>query len=262
MTQFLRLFAVFARIGALSELAYRANFFVQTFESLVTAATALGTVGIVLGRTEHLGGWQPWQLLALVGVYFVVLGLINTVLGPSLNKFIESVQQGTLDFTLVKPADAQLLVSISEFQLWKLIDAVVGAGILAFALAQGGVAVGLERAGQFCLALLAGGAIVYALWMMLATLAFWFLRIENLLMIFWSLYSAGRWPVDVYPGWLRWVLTVVVPIAFAVSVPAGAIAGRLESGMLESAVVLAVAMLLFSRWFFRLGLRHYSGASA
>jgi ABC-2 type transport system permease protein len=262
MSQFFRLFAVFARIGALNDLAYRANFFVQVLESLVTAATAVGTVGVVLGRTERLGDWEPWQLLALIGVYFIVLGLINTVLAPSLTKFIEDVQQGTLDFTLTKPADAQLLVSVSEFRVWKLIDAVVGAGILAFALAQGGVTVGFERAGLFCAALLAGGAIVYGLWMILATLAFWFLRIENLLMIFWSLYGAGRWPVGLYPGWLRWLLTLVVPIAFAVSVPAEAIAGRLEPGTLEGAIVLALAMLAFSRWFFRVGLRHYAGASA
>ena len=111
-------------------------------------------------------------------------------------------------------------------------------------------------------ALLAGAAIVYSLWLILATLCFWFIRVENILMIFWNLYWAARWPIGIYPGWLRWTLTLIVPVAFAVTVPAQAISGRLESSTLLGAVSLSVAMLALSRWFWLRGLRRYSGASA
>jgi ABC-2 type transport system permease protein len=118
------------------------------------------------------------------------------------------------------------------------------------------------EAAAFAVSLLAGGAIVYSLWILLATLTFWFIRIENIVMIFWSMYLAGRWPVGIYPGWLRFVLTVIVPIAFAVTVPAEAIAGRLTAWTLVSALGLAAVMLMLSRWFWSYGLRRYSGASA
>ena len=81
-------------------------------------------------------------------------------------------------------------------------------------------------------------------------------------MIFWSMYLAGRWPVTIYPGWLRTMLTVVVPIAFAVTVPAEAISGRLTAGTLLLTLLVAVVMLTVSRWFWTYGLKHYSGASA
>jgi ABC-2 type transport system permease protein len=258
----LRIFAMFARIGTLGELAYRANFFIQALESLVSASTTLGAAMVIFARTDRLGDWRPWQLVALIGVYYIVLGLINLVLEPSLSKFMEHVQQGTLDFTLVKPEDAQLLVSVSEFRLWQLIDVAAGVGILVLALARLDTAVGFAQWLQFALALLAGLAIVYSFWMMLATLAFWLIRIENILNIFWSMYNAGRWPVSIYPGWLRFTLTLLVPIAFAVTVPAEAISGRIDHGTLALAVVLALALLALSRWFWRFGLKHYSGASA
>ena len=66
----------------------------------------------------------------------------------------------------------------------------------------------------------------------------------------------------IYPPWLRWLLTVVVPIAFAVTVPAQALTGRLSGWILASAVGFAAALLAFSRWLWRRGLRAYSGASA
>ena len=118
------------------------------------------------------------------------------------------------------------------------------------------------QAAVFGLMVLAGGAIVYSFWLILATLSFWFVRVENILVIFQSVYEAGRWPVSLYPAWLRFGLTFLVPVAFAVTVPAEALTGRLtwQTGLL--AVGLAAALLVVSRAFWKVGLRNYSGASA
>ncbi len=109
---------------------------------------------------------------------------------------------------------------------------------------------------------LAGGAIVYSFWLILATLSFWFVRVENILVIFQSVYEAGRWPVSLYPAWLRFGLTFLVPVAFAVTVPAEALTGRLTWQTAWLAVGLAAALLVVSRLFWKIGLRNYSGASA
>jgi ABC-2 type transport system permease protein len=97
---------------------------------------------------------------------------------------------------------------------------------------------------------------------MLATLAFWLVRVENILVIFQSLYEAGRWPLSLYPGWLRYGLTFIVPVAFAVTIPAEALTGRLSWENLSIAIALAIIFLVVSRAFWRRGLRRYSGASA
>ena len=134
--------------------------------------------------------------------------------------------------------------------------------MLGVALGRLGAQVGVAQAGAFGLMVLAGGAIVYSFWLILATLSFWFVRVENILVIFQSVYEAGRWPVSLYPGWLRFGLTFLVPVAFAVTVPAEALTGRLtwQTGLL--AVGLAAALLVVSRLFWKIGLRNYSGASA
>ena len=83
---------------------------------------------MVFAHTETLGGWSPAELLALLGVYFLVGGAINLVIQPSMQRLMEHVRLGTLDFTLTKPEDAQLLVSVQEVRIWKLVDIVLGAG--------------------------------------------------------------------------------------------------------------------------------------
>jgi ABC-2 type transport system permease protein len=195
-------------------------------------------------------------------VFFVVGGLMRMVVQPSMQRLMEDVRMGTLDFTLTKPADSQLLVSVKQVEVWKLVDTALGLVLMAAALAELGESIGAVQALLFGVALVAGGAMVYSFFLILATCTFWFVRLENILVIFDAMWAAGRWPVAIYPPWLRYTLTFLVPIAFATTVPAEALAGRLTLDTLAGAVALAVALLAVSRWFWRIGVRQYSGASA
>ena len=258
----LRLLGAFFRVGVLGEMAYRANFFIQLFQSVLDLATSLAGLWLVFSHTSTLAGWSAEEVLAVVGVYFLVGGAIRVMIQPSMQLLIESVRDGSLDFTLTKPEDGQVLVSIRAFEIWKLADVAVGVVVLAVALSRMGAHVGLPEAAAFAALLIAGGVIVYSFWVILASLSFWLVRVENILVIFQSMYEAGRWPVSIYPGWLRFALTFVVPVAFAVTVPAQALAGRLGWRGLALAAGIAAGLFIAARLLWRAGLRRYAGASS
>jgi ABC-2 type transport system permease protein len=258
----LRLVRAFLRAGITGELAYRVNFWWQMFQSLLGLGVAVAALSIIFSYTGSLGGWSIDEILALVGVYFLVGGAIGFIIQPGMETFIASVRDGSMDFLLAKPEDAQLLVSVQSVDIWKLVDILMGMGVLIYALVRLGANVGFGPALIFLLMLSCGGVIVYCFWLMLATLAFWFVRVENILVIFQSLYEAGRWPLSLYPGWLRYGLTFIVPVAFAVTVPAEALTGRLSWSNLIIAIGLALILLVVSRAFWRAGLKRYSSASS
>ena len=258
----LRILWTFFRLGAMNELAYRVNFFTQLFQAVMSLVLSLGGLAVVFNQTDTLAGWRPAELVALVGIYILVGGLINLMIQPSMQRFMEDIRMGTLDFMILKPEDAQFLVSVRQVEIWKLIDIIMGLGVLVIALARLGAQIGVMQALSFGVALLAGGTIVYSFWMILATCAFWFVKTENILVIFQSMYQAGRWPITIYPGWLQMMLTFLVPIAFAVTVPAQALTGRLTSQTLLLAILVATGLFGAARWFWRFGIRFYAGASA
>ena len=80
--------------------------------------------------------------------------------------------------------------------------------------------------------------------------------------LFQGLYAAGRYPVGIYPDWLRTGLTFLVPVAFAVTVPAEALTQRLTPQTLIGAIAFATFLLIVSRLFWRRGLQQYGGASS
>jgi len=262
MRERLHLIGTYLRLSVLNELQYRANFWGSLLEAFLGLAVALGGLAIVFSHTDDLAGWSAMDLLALVGIYYIMSGFIQTFVQPSMEQFLRDVRKGTLDFTLTKPEDAQLLVSVRAFAVWNLINVFLGAGLVITALVRGGGAPSLLQVGAFLITLVLGGVIVYSFWLMLATIAFWYIKIDNILVIFQSMYEAGRWPVAIYPPVLRVILTFIVPVAFAVTVPASALVGRITWSTLAGTLIAAIAFFVAARLFWLRGVRSYSGASA
>jgi len=259
---YFRLMRVFFRVNIVGEVAYRINFFVNIFQSLLALGTALAGMAIIFSFTDSLGGWRPAEILALVGVYVLIGGVIRFAIQPGMAQLIESVRDGTFDFTLTKPEDAQLITSISRFGIWEIINILLGFALLIIALVRLGASIGGVQAVEFLAMLLTGAVIIYSFFLILATLAFWLVRVENILTVFQSMYEAGRWPITLYPAWLRYGLTFIIPVAFATTVPVEALTNRLNWVTLLLAFILAVVLFVASRVFWKMGLKHYSGTSA
>ena len=189
-------------------------------------------------------------------------GTIEAIFQPSFNEMMEQVRLGTLDFTLLKPANSQFLVSARRFSLVQITQILLGFVVMLAGLGRLGQAITPLNALGFLVVLGCGLILVYSILLILATTSFWFVKVDNIMVIFWAFTDAGRFPVDIYPGWLRITLTTVVPIGLAVTVPAEAIAGRLPPMTLIATVLGTIVVFFFASWFWRRGLKSYTGASA
>ena len=252
----------YLRIGAMNELQYRVNFFIQLLQSAIAVATGLIGLSLVFGQVDNLAGWSRPELLAVMGVHLLMGGVIRSAIQPNMERLMNDVLNGTLDFALTKPADAQTLVSVREFRFWQLTDVLVGLVILVIAVIQLQVKMQVLQIMAFIIALILGAVMLYCVWLMVTSIAFWVIRVDQIVNLFEGLYAAGRWPVSIYPDWLRTGMTFLVPVAFAVTMPAEAITNRLTSGTMLFAVGLTLLFMLLSRGVWLLGLRSYSGASA
>jgi ABC-2 type transport system permease protein len=260
--RYLRMFRAFASTEFQFEMEYRGNFYLSILEMFLVIGTSIAAVLVMFAHTTTMNGWTLPQMIVLLGVYYLIQGGVSLVFSPSFERVMEHVRVGTLDFHLLKPVNTQFLVSTRHLKVVRAADLVLGLIVVIVGLFQVGEQIGLGQALLFSASIFFGWMLVYALILGLVTLAFWFVRVENLLAIFWAFTEAGRFPVDVYPLWLRVSLSTIVPIGIAVTAPANVIAGRMDwiaVAVLGAGTVLAVAVAsLLWRW----GLRSYTGASA
>jgi viologen exporter family transport system permease protein len=258
----LRVTWLFFRVGVMNELQYRVNFVVQLFQSAIALVVGLLVLALVYSHTTELHGWSQSELLCVLGIQILMGGAIKTYIQPNMTRLIDDVREGKLDYALTKPEDSQVLVSVREVRIWSVVDLFSGTTVLAVGLSQIATDVGVVDTLAFGAALLLGGVMIYCFWLVIATASFWVVNMWHAVELFDGVFQTGRWPVGIYPGWLRYSVTFLVPIAFAVTVPAEAVTSRLEWQTLLLAAGFAVALFAFTRWFWRFGLRNYTGASA
>jgi ABC-2 type transport system permease protein len=255
-------FLAFLRLSLAEEVAYRGHLFANLLQSLFWFAWFLGMVRVYFLHTDRLGGWRYEEVLAVVGVFQIVNGVIQTVFQPNIGRLVEYVRLGTLDFWLTKPLDSQFTVSTRYFVVWRSVSVIAGLALVIYAAWRLGVTVTPMRVLLFLLMLVCALCIVYGIMLGVMTLCFWFVRLENLIVLLWSFWETGRYPITVYRGIPRLLLTYLVPVAFVTTVPAEAVVGRLEGATVGIAVALAVGMLIAVRTLWQFALRHYSGASS
>jgi ABC-2 type transport system permease protein len=252
----------YLRVGIQNEMQYRVNFFIQLGQSLISLATGLIGLWLVFSHTTELNGWTQPELLVVMGIFVLMGGVINSIIQPNMTRLLEEIQMGTLDFALTKPADAQALISMREFRVWALTDVLVGILVLSYGVYHFQGSVGITQAISFMVALLLGSLLIYCFWLIITSTAFWIVRVDEIVNLFQGVYAAGRWPVGIYPRWLQVGLTFIIPVAFAVTIPAEALTSRLTPLTLLGTVALTIFFILVARFIWRLGLKNYSGASA
>jgi ABC-2 type transport system permease protein len=258
----LRLAGTFLRIGVLNELQYRVNFVFSLVQSVVAVGTSLAVLALVFRSTDSLRGWTAAELLVVMGVYVLVGGVIRALVQPNMRQLMTEIQDGTLDFLLTKPADGQLLASVRLVQLWQGVDVLVGGGLVLVAALRLPGRLGPADLLAFGVALVLGLVAIYCFWLLLTMLAFWLTWVDPIVELFDGMYQAGRWPVSVYPGWLRVSFTVLVPLAFAVTVPASALTGRATGWLLLASLGFTALLATVTRRVWTHALRRYSGASS
>jgi ABC-2 type transport system permease protein len=257
-----RLSWLFLKVGVLNELQYRVNFVVQLMQSAIALGVGLVVLALVYSHTNELNGWSQSELLCVLGIQILMGGAIKTYIQPNMTRLLDDVREGKLDYALTKPEDSQLLVSVREVRIWQVVDVVSGLVVLAVGLSKITTDVGPLDAVAFGSALVLGGLMIYCFWLVISTCAFWVVNMWHAVDLFDGIFATGRFPVGIYPGWLKYSVTFLVPIAFAVTVPAEAVTSRLGWPTLVLALVFAAVLFSFTRWFWRFGLRSYTGASA
>jgi ABC-2 type transport system permease protein len=259
--RWVRVLASLVRLNVAEELQYRANLVASVFGTLFWIGTALLTLALFFRHTTRLGGWDYWEVVVLLGVFNALSGVVETVLRPGIGQLAEEVKSGTLDLVLARPVDALAFISFRRLDIWRSSDVVLGLGLSVYALARIGHTPTVLQLAAFAVALASATVVVYALWVALMSLAFWFVAVENLSVLFDSLFEGARYPVSAYPGALRFVFVYLLPVAWITTVPASALTGRLGPTIALGAAAVGAAAFLLARLLWRAALRQYTGAS-
>jgi ABC-2 type transport system permease protein len=167
-----------------------------------------------------------------------------------------------MDYTILQPVNSMFLVTFSRITVWRMWDLVLATVLIVVGITVSGDVTTPLSILTFILLTVSGAIVIYSLWIVLIALTFWFTKFDNNVTILQALLDAGRYPVTVYPVWLRIIVTFIIPIAVATTVPLQALRGELNLQNVVLFVVVGIASFWVAKRVWKEGLKQYSGASS
>ncbi|MBI4815009.1 MAG: ABC-2 family transporter protein [Deltaproteobacteria bacterium] len=247
-------------MAAILSLQYRLDFVVGAFMAIFWTATAMVPLLVLFQMRTSVAGWSFPEALVVIGFFTALKGVMTGLMQPSLGSVVEHIRKGTLDFLLLKPADAQLLVSTSKIDLARSTDVIAGFGVALYGAVKSGGIPSVQMVLFSALMLLAGMGVLYSFWVLAVSLAFYVVKVDNLSYLIVSTFDAARWPSTIFRGVLSFLFTFVIPLALMTTFPALALLGRLS--MTDAAISLGASavFLSVSRWVWVSAVGKYTSA--
>jgi ABC-2 type transport system permease protein len=255
------------RINFLTILEYRANFFMWFGFTIVYHGTAITALWITLHQFPSMNGWDFKQMAFLYALWMMGHEFHNAFFFTIVS-VPEYVREGRFDRFLVRPQDALFQALTVPSQIWP--DGLV-LSIVYFVLATrySGVHVDLGFVAFVPLVVIGGALIDLGISLTVATISFWFVRVDTLRWVVMSLeQDFTRYPISIYTRGVRLMLTFVLPFAFMNYFPATYLLHKTTTGLALAPQVglltplVGLAWLAASYAFWRVGLQHYQGTGS
>lgn len=264
MKHWFDLYAVLIRSSIQSRMQYRMNFVLGTLlASLIQIAEFL-MIAIILNKFGAVKGWSLHE----VGYLFAVMTLSKTLyrtFASDVHHLERYLTTGELDQLLTRPMPVLLALMSQNVRLMPA-ELLQGSAVLYWSLH------GLMSAGQITwtavpytlLAIITGAVILFAIGLTTAAVGFWMTRINELQTLTEDAsQTAARYPLVLYPPWLRSFLLVAIPVGFVNYVPSLFILrGEYGPWLILAVALLAACVLGLALTFWKFGLSRYQSTGS
>lgn len=244
-----------------SAMQYRASLLMQVIAQFVMTAGEMLAVVVLLSRFKVVGHWGAGEIMFFFGVMQSTFALTE-MLGRGVTSFAWFVQRGDFDALILRPRPLLQQVMVSQLDPRRLGGVTVGIIAVLVAGSRLNIAWSPMKALLLLEVVLCSMLLLLGLFMIEATVSFFSVKsIEMVNILTYGGRSACQYPVDVYPGVLRFLFTYLAPFAMCMHWPVSYVIGNPMMALpvwayfltpLAGAAFFAVMVRL---WY--MGVKHY-----
>jgi ABC-2 type transport system permease protein len=252
-----------------TQLQYPASFLFDIVTNGSSMIIYFGSLALIFTRFNNIGGWTLGEVAFLWGMVEISFGVMDMVFsGFDPDGFSILVRQGLFDQLLLRPMSITLQILGARFILrrWGRIIQ----GFIIFGAGLSMLSVQWTTAKLLYLPVVLTSQVLFfgALFMIGATLTFWTVQPVEAVNIF--TYGGNEmisYPMHIYPDWMRWFFTYIIPAIFINYYPALYLLGKPDPfGMPVlvrfSAPLAGLAIFGAALLFWQYGLKHYQSTGS
>jgi ABC-2 type transport system permease protein len=243
---------------AKARMSYKADFIVSLVTSLVATVAGYGFVLVLFARIPRLQGWQFEEVLFIYGFSLIPMGLFNVV-SLNLYEFADAyIMEGKFDRVLLRPVNSLFQILFENFRLESIQEVAIGLGVVGYCGSRLRIAYSPSNLALFPALVLCGAVIYVSIFVIITSVSFWFEDRIGLSPPVYNMIAFGRYPITIYNVAIQFLLSWVVPFAFASFYPTVRFLGRTEFTTrfyLVPVVAVVLAAVALTAW--NEGVLHY-----
>ncbi len=257
---YLEMFSRYVAQYMKTRLQYRIDLLVEIVSDLLFQAVNLIFILVVFGHTQFLSGWSRDEIIFIYGFFLVPYAIFSSFF--NIWDFNDRyIVKGEFDRILTRPIHSLFQVILERMELESLFGVVTGIVVMFYAGNRLDLDISWFDPLVFIILVL-GGALVYAgIFVMIASISFWSDSKTSIMPMMYNIGNYGRYPVDIYNGVIRFVLTWILPFAFVGVYPAAYFLNKSDWYVYSFLTpVMGILFFCLSVFLWNEGVKKYRGA--
>jgi ABC-2 type transport system permease protein len=243
-------------------LEYRVSFLIGASSTFVMQAAGLFTIWVVMQKVPNLVGWNFDEVLLLYGLVTISRSLEHMFADNLWTLGRHYIRSGDFDRFLIRPVDPLFHLLADRFNHDGIGNFLIGLALIVRSSVALGVEWTLEKVLCVVCAVLGGGLIFIALNLLTCVSAFWIMDSAPVTLAVHETHEFAKYPLSMYGGAVKTLLTWVIPYGLASYYPALFILRRDSSVLAFIAPVVALALLFVAYRAWLIGLQRYAGTGS
>jgi ABC-2 type transport system permease protein len=213
---------------AKTRMAYKADFFIASFANILATAAGYGFVLVLFSRIPQLKGWRFEEVLFIYGFSLIPMGLFNIV-SLNLYDFGEIyIVEGKFDRVLLRPVHSLFQIMFENFRLESIQEILTGLVAVIYCAGKLKIEATIANLILFPALTLCGAVIYICVFVIISSVNFWFEDRIGLAPPVFNMIAFGRYPITIYNTAIQFLLSWIIPFAFASFYPTVRFLGRME----------------------------------
>lgn len=256
-----KLYFIFCRQYIKSLLQSKVDFLMGLIGFLCSQASGIIFLYLIFKRIPALSGWSFEQLIFIYGFSQIPRGLDHLFTDNLWMLAWQMVVRGTFDRYMLRPMNLFFQIICEKIQFDALGEVLIGLILVCRAIKLNIINISMKFILCFILSVVAGAIIYTSVKLFFASLAFWVKESAPFLQTAYDTSDFAKYPIEVYPKIIKFVLVYIMPFAFVAYIPATYFLNK--NGFFKTVgmeCVISIIIFNISYFVFKKGTERYESA--
>ena len=251
MFRYIKLYFSYIKQSIIGRLEFKADLFISVFAFFLASASSLGTIYLTISSVPSLIdsngiSWTFWEIGLIYGFSLIPIGLDHLFTDELWRVAYFRVANGTVDRYFLRPLPILFQVIAERFQFDAFGELIVGIFLIVICSLNTSVCWNFQAIFLLIVASIFGAIIISSLKIIFSSLAFRFKKSGPLLQIVYNFRDYSRYPINIFPKALQFILCFAFPFGLFSSLPFEAILKGTYNCYYLSLIIAGVSILFLS----------------